>query len=59
MGILYCRINRKSNLILFEDMEMDRTKDALTTELDNAASKELWEKTDAIYNSIIGYYKVK
>ena len=59
MDILYSRINRKSNLILFEDMAMDRTKAALTTELDNAADKELGEKTDAIYNSIIGYYKVK
>ena len=59
MDILYYRINRKSNLILFEDMAMDRTKAALTTELDNAADKELGEKTDAIYNSIIGYYKVK
>ena len=59
MDILYYRINRKSNLILFEDMAMDRTKAALTTELDNSADKELGEKTDAIFNSIIGYYKVK
>ena len=59
MDILYYRINRKSNLILFEDMAMDRTKAALTTELDNAADRELGEKTDAIFNSIIGYYKVK
>ena len=59
MDILYYRINRKSNLILFEDMAMDRTKAALTTELDNSADKELGEKIDAIFNSIIGYYKVK
>jgi hypothetical protein len=59
MDILYYRINRKSNLILFEDMAMDRTKAALTTELDNSTDKELGEKTDAIFNSIIGYYKVK
>ena len=59
MDILYYRINRKSNLILFEDMAMDRTKAALNIELDNTADKELGEKTDAIFNSIIGYYKVK
>ena len=59
MDILYYRINRKSNLILFEDMAMDRTKAALNEELDNTADKELGEKTDAIFNSIIGYYKVK
>ena len=59
MDILYYRINRKSNLILFEDMAMDRTKAALLTELDNSLDKELGEKTDAIFNSIIGYYKVK
>ena len=59
MDILYYRINRKSNLILFEDMAMDRTKASLTTELDNSADRELGEKTDAIFNSIIGYYKVK
>ena len=59
MDILYYRINRKSNLILFEDMAMDRTKAALMTELDNSTDKELGEKTDAIFNSIIGHYKVK
>ena len=59
MDILYYRINTKSNLILFEDMAMDRTKAALLTELDNSLDKELGEKTDAIFNSIIGYYKVK
>ena len=59
MDLLYYRINRKSNLILFEDMAMDRTKAALNTELENCADKELGEKTDAIFNSIIGYYKVK
>ena len=59
MEILYYRINRKSNLILFEEMVMDRIKAALNTELDNTADKELGEKTDAIFNSIIGYYKVK
>ena len=59
MDILYYRINTKSNLILFEDMAMDRTKTALLTELDDSLDKELGEKTDAIFNSIIGYYKVK
>ena len=59
MDILYYRINCKSNLILFEDMAMDRTKAALNTELDNSADKALGQKTDAIFNSIIGYYKVK
>jgi hypothetical protein len=59
MDILYYRINRKSNLILFEDMAMDRTKAALNIELNNSTDKELGEKTDAIFNSIIGYYKVK
>ena len=38
---------------------MDRTKAALNTELDNSADKALGQKTDAIFNSIIGYYKVK
>ena len=38
---------------------MERTKSTLTTELDNTADKELGQKTDAIFNSIIGYYKVK
>ena len=59
MDILYYRINRKSNLILFDEITMERTKSTLTTELDNSADKELGQKTDAIFNSIIGYYKVK
>ena len=59
MDILYCRINRKSNLILFEDMVLKKTKEELTTELDDTADKALGQKTEAIFNSIIGYYKVK
>ena len=59
MDILYYRINRKSNLILFEDMVLKKTKEELTTELDDTADKALGQKTDAIFNSIIGYYKVK
>ena len=59
MDILYYRINRKSNLILFEDMAMEKTKSALNVELDNTTDKELGEKTDAIFNSIISHYKVK
>ena len=59
MDILYYRINRKSNLILFEDMAMEKIKSALNLELDNTADKELGEKTSAIFNSIISHYKVK
>ena len=59
MDILYYRINRKSNLILFEDMVLKKTKEELTTELDDTADKALGQKTEAIFNSIIGYYKVK
>ena len=59
MDILYYRINRKSNLILFEDMAMEKIKSALNLELDNTADKELGEKTNAIFNSIISHYKVK
>ena len=59
MDILYYRINRKSNLILFEDMVLKKTKEELNTELDDTADKALGQKTDAIFNSIIGYYKVK
>mgnify|MGYP002624651484 CR=1 FL=1 len=58
MDILYYRIDRKSNLILFEDMVLKKTKEELTTELDDTADKALGQKTDAIFNSIIGYYKV-
>ena len=59
MDILYYRINRKSNLILFEDLAMEKTKSALTSELDNTADKSLGNKMDNILNTIISKYKPK
>ena len=40
-------------------MVLKKTKEELNTELDDTADKALGQKTDAIFNSIIGYYKVK
>ena len=59
MDILYYRINRKSNLILFEDLGMEKTKSALTAELDNTADKSLGQKMDNILSTIINNYKSK
>ena len=53
MDSLYYRINRKSNFILFEDLAMQKTRSALTTELDNTADKSLDQKMDIIFNTII------
>ena len=46
MDILYYRINRKSNLILFDDLGMEKTKSTLNIELDNTADKSLGKKLD-------------
>ena len=53
MEILYYRINRKSNLILFDDIGMEKTKSELNLELDNTADKSLGQKLDNILNTII------
>ena len=59
MDILYYRINRKSNLILFEDLALQKTKSTLTSELDNTADKSLGQKMENIFNTIINNYKSK
>ena len=59
MDILYYRINRKSNLILFDDLVMKKTKSALSTDLDNNIDKSLDQKMDSIFSTIIGKYKSK
>ena len=59
MDILYYRINRKSNLILFDDLGMEKTKSTLNIELDNTADKSLGKKLDNILNTIISKYKSK
>ena len=59
MEILYYRINRKSNLILFDDIGMEKTKSELNLELDNTADKSLGQKLDNILNTIISKYKSK
>ena len=59
MDILYYRINRKSNLILFDDLGMEKTKSTLNIELDNSADKSLGKKLDNILNTIISKYKSK
>ena len=59
MDSLYYRINRKSNFILFEDLAMQKTRSALTTELDNTADKSLDQKMDIIFNTIISKFKPK
>ena len=59
MDVLYYRINRKSNLILFEDLAMEKTKSALNSELDNTADKSLGQKIDNIFHTIISNYKSK
>ena len=59
MDILYYRINRKSNLILFEDLALQKTKSTLSSELDNTADKSLGQKMENIFNTIINNYKSK
>ena len=59
MHVLYYRINRKSNLILFEDLAMEKTKSSLKTELDNTTDKSSVNKMDNIFNIIISKYKSK
>ena len=59
MDILYYRINRKSNLILFPDLAMEKTKSALTLELNNSSDKYLGQKMDNIFNIILSKYYSK
>ena len=59
MDILYYRINRKSNLILFADLAMEKTKSTLTSELDNSADKYLGQKMDNIFSTILSKYNSK
>ena len=59
MDILYYRINRKSNLILFPDLAMEKTKSALTLELNNSSDKYLGQKMDNIFNIILNKYNSK
>ena len=59
MHVLYYRINRKSNLILFEDLAMEKTKCSLKTELDNTPDKSSVNKMDNIFNIIMSKYNSK
>ena len=59
MDILYYRINRKSNLILFPDLAMEKTKSALASELNNSSDKYLGQKMDNIFNIILNKYNSK
>ena len=59
MDILYYSINRKSNVIFFADLAIEKTKSTLTSELDNSADKYLGQKMDNIFSTILSKYNSK
>lgn len=56
METLYYRINHKSNLILFDDIALDRIKTSLENDLTNVEEHYTLEKIDIIYNTILKPY---